>query len=123
MFINEHYKACALLLFSLIDSVLIHAQDETQYEGNRKQGNSGIKKYEIIAKPTECQKLTTKVLYFIATTEALYAFFQNAPNFQNNNPVLNRHLSCHGMLQRPVNKIDCIQLILLYENMLHCVRI
>lgn len=114
------YKACALLLFSLVDSLLIHTQDETKYAENRKQGNKGISRFEELVEPDDCQKLAFKVLCFIACTNALKAFFDETKNYQNRNPVLNRHLLCHGMLQREVNGIDCVQLMLLYENMLHC---
>ncbi len=119
---DTRYKACTLMLFSLIDSLLIHTQDETIYAANRKQGNGAIARFEKLVEPDDCQEFTTQVLSFISSTEALKAFFDETPNWQNNNPVLNRHLACHGMLQRDVNKTDCNQLMLLYENMLHCTR-
>ena len=105
----------------LIDSLLIHTQDGTEFAGNRKQGNKAIERYKKLEEPDDCTLLSTRVLCFISSTAALSAFFDETPNFQNTNPVLNRHLACHGMLQRDVNDIDCIQLILLYWNMLHCV--
>lgn len=119
---DTRYKACALMLFSLIDSLLIHTQDKTVYAVNRKQGNAAISRFEKLMEPDDCQEFTTQVLSFISSTEALKAYFDETPNWQNNNPVLNRHLACHGMLQRDVNKTDCNQLMLLYENMLHCTR-
>ena len=119
---NGQYKPCALMLFTLIDSLLIHTQDNTQYANQRCQGNEGIKLFRELVEPEDLMQLTSRVLCFIAGVEALGAFFKSTgKNFQSNSPVLNRHLACHGMLQRNVNKTDCIQLILLYWNMLHSV--
>lgn len=113
----EHYKSCALILFSLIDALLIHTQDCTSYSENRKQGNGGIKRFCEIQAPSN-DKITFRLLQFSICVYALDAFFESTSNFGNSNPVLNRHLLCHGMLQRDVTQNDCDQLFLLYENML-----
>lgn len=121
LFAEGHYKACALLTFSLIDSLLIHTQDGSTYDQNRRPGGEeAINRYSKLAEPKDSQQFTTRALCFIACIAALQAFFDKTKNFQNSNPVLNRHLACHGMLRRDVDRTDCAQLILLYENMLHC---
>lgn len=120
LFYTGHYKACAMLLFSLIDSVIIHAQDGTEYAGNRwPGGKKAIKRYKDLAEPEDWPGFTTRVLSFISSIAALNAFFDTTTDFHNTNPVLNRHLTCHGMLLREVNRTDCVQLSLLYRNMLH----
>lgn len=120
LFYEGHYKACALLLFSLIDSVIIHTQDGTEYEGKKRPGGEkGIKRYEELTEPVSWPGLTTRMLSFISSIAALKAFFAKPDDFKSDNPVLNRNLICHGMLLRDVNRTDCVQLSLLYKNMLH----
>lgn len=120
LFYAGHYKACAMLLFSMIDCVIIHAQDGTEYTGNRwPGGKKAIKRYKDLTEPEDWPGFTTRVLSFISSIAALNAFFDTTNDFHNNNPVLNRHLTCHGMLLREVNRTDCVQLSLLYRNMLH----
>ncbi len=114
------YKSCALMLFSLIDALLIHTQDGTEYAENRKQGNSGIKRFEKLKNPDLDASSSFLALSFVLCVDALNVFFDSTTNFTNGNSVLNRHLLCHGMLNRPVSKTDCVQLFLLYENMLYC---
>ncbi len=121
LFNGRYYKSCALFLFSLIDSLLIHTQDETVFANNRKQGNDGVKRFKKLAEPDISDRLTQKLLCFISSTEALDAFFDSTENFENTNPVLNRHLLAHGMNPREVTRTDCKQLFLLYYNMLICV--
>ena len=121
LFNGRHYKSCALFLFSLIDSLLIHTQDETVYANNRKQGNDGVKRFKELAEPSITDRLTFKLICFTSSIEALGAFFDSTKNFENSNPVLNRHLLAHGMNHREVTRTDCKQLFLLYYNMLICV--
>ena len=116
---NNCFKSCALMLFSMIDALLIHTQDSTPYAKNRKQGNNGIKRFREIQAPSS-DKTTLRLLQFSICVNALDVFFENTTNFENANPVLNRHLVCHGMLQRDVTQNDCDQLFLLYDNMLSC---
>lgn len=119
---NEHYKACALLLFSLIESLLLHTEKESEHSKRLKTGKGAIPYYEQMAKPDDCSELALRVLCYISSTKALQAFFADGDNLQNRNPVLNRNLCCHGVFWRDVTKTDCSQLILLYENMLLCVE-
>lgn len=119
---NEHYKSCSLLLFSLIESLLLHTEQESQHLNRLKTGRGAIPYYEQIAKPDDCSELALRVLCYISSTKALQAFFADGDNLQNRNPVLNRNLCCHGVFWRDVTKTDCSQLILLYENMLLCVE-
>lgn len=121
LYINGYYKSCALLMFSLIESLLLHTEQESEHPSRLKTGKNAIKYYEKMAKPEDCLKLAVQVLCFRASTEALNAFFADGDNLQNHNPVLNRNLCCHGVFWRDVNKTDCSQLILLYENMLLCI--
>lgn len=115
------YYASSLVLFSLIDSWLIHWQDnKPEYSINRKQGSAAIKR---LGESIQADDVSWIWLHLNVCHAALNQFFRNTtPNFvDDSNPILSRHMLMHGMwTKRPVTKMDCEQLMLLYENLLYC---
>ena len=127
LFHNEKYKSCALILFSMIDAVLIHCQStELTKNGNikrRKTGYSGAK--EILEKTDEkvhFEKLPIVLSYFNLMA-CLKKIFESGEDFRVQPDILNRNFVVHGMLTRKVIRKDCIQLFLLYYNLLSFLNI
>lgn len=111
---QKHYKACAMLLFSLIDAKLIRDQPK---QSNRLVGARAVKKWkEKIGIQTE-QFLFTNLSY-LNLTACLDALFAKSDNFQQEPATINRNFLAHGMNTRPVRKRDCIQLFLALHNLL-----
>lgn len=114
-FENAKYKSCALLIFSLIDAQLIRLQKRN---ANKKVGNKAVTevKKRVINKLDDGEFFS--VLLITNLFECLSIVFERGNNFKIQPIVINRNFLGHGMLTRKVLRRDCIQLFLLYYNML-----
>ena len=116
-FKHQQYKACALLLFSLIDySFSIFQESHTN-----NIGCSGAKKastaYKSMLKDSSFIKY---ILRYSGLFKALFAFYGNTDNFNSEETdTINRHFISHGYSSRAVTKYDCIKLFLAYYNLLN----
>lgn len=112
---NRQYKACALLLFGILDSILIKMQPKESY---RKVGLGATSLFEkrLNEKSGEEQILFV-ALYQINLLTSLNVFFAKGDNFINEPKVINRNYIDHGMNKRDVRKRDCVQLILTVYNL------
>lgn len=109
------YHACALLLFSVIEREIIrytHAPDAL----NHVYGTKAITKFEgQIANNLTNGSL--KASASIGTIIALTELWKPATNFCET-PIINRNNLLHGMFHRDVTRLDCIKLLLVYNNVL-----
>ncbi len=111
---NRQYKACALLLFGIIDSKLIKAQPK---ETNRKVGYKATRVFEKMLQKTEKEQFMFTALYQINLLSCLDTYFDSGKNFVNEPKTINRNYIDHGMNTRDVRKRDCVQLFLTTYNL------
>lgn len=119
-FLQKNYKSCAQMLFSLIDGVYLRIQPSINENNQwRKAGKQGVTKLKsTLDKSTQEQWLFRQLLN-INLTSCLYALYESHQGFQNEPiNIINRNFIMHGMGHRKVLRRDCVQLFLLYYNML-----
>lgn len=122
---NRKYKACAMLLFSLIDGIYLHTQPSSntlnQY---RKVGAKGILRFQKDLQTSNKEPWLFSSLLEINVISCLSSIYK-AYNSFNNEPtnIINRNFVMHGMGNRKVLRRDCIQLFLLYYNVLNSAHI
>ena len=73
-------------------------------------------------KRIEKEKDINKKVYLLFSYQNVYAclmkVFEDGGDFKKQPEVINRNFVDHGMLHRDVTKRDCIQIFLLYYNLL-----
>lgn len=106
------YKACTLLLFSLIEERLLKRQTNTA-----KVGRGAIELLESDYKDMEADELFSHLLRHACLFSCLYVMFARANDFKDSMMVINRNYVCHGMEDREITKKDCIQLFLALGNL------
>lgn len=111
---NRQYKACALLLFGIIDSKLIKVQPK---ETNRKVGYKATRVFEKMLEKSGEEQLLFAALYQINLLSCLDTYFANGENFVKEPKIINRNYIDHGMNTRDVRKRDCVQLFLATYNL------
>ena len=91
---------------------------------------TAMEKEKIQAKARKCGLSTTEYVKQralgykprVVPPDALFAclekVFEGGKDFKNQPDVINRNFLDHGMMTKKVRKKDCIQLFLLYYNML-----
>ena len=116
---HKQYKSCAFILFSLVDAVLIRLQKKSDLNGKRRK--VGLSAVSEAKKRTETD-INTQMLFIAIFYTNLFAclekVFEGGKDFKNQPDVINRNFLDHGMMTKKVRKKDCIQLFLLYYNML-----
>lgn len=116
---HKQYKSSALILFSLIDALLIRLQKKSALDGKRRK--VGLNAVNEAKKRTE-NDLNTELLFTAMFCTNLFAclekVFEGGKDFKKQPTVINRNFLDHGMLTRKVTRKDCIQLFLLYYNVL-----
>lgn len=119
-FLQRNYKSCAQMLFSLIDGVYLRIQPPINKNNQwRKTGERGITRLEgALGEFTQEQWLFSQ-LSNINLISCLCTLYESYPSFQNEpQNIINRNFIMHGMGHRKVLRRDCVQLFLLYYNML-----
>jgi len=118
-FKSKHYKSCALMLFSLTDAKLIRLQKGSALQGKRRKVGAGAVKS---AKDRATDKLTEHMLFSLLYQANIFScmekMFEDGKDFKAQPVVINRNFIDHGMLTRRTTRKDCIQLFLLYYNLL-----
>lgn len=119
----RQYKACALLLFSIIDSRIIRRQNKTAEE-KYSVGIGAITKYKEAVKQqtTGSEKLFLSLSYQNLFS-CLFTVFEDTADFTKKTTVINRNYLDHGMSYKAVRKKDCIKLFLLLYNLLEFIAI
>lgn len=118
---EKHYKACAMILFSIIDSRVIRLQNKKE---KRMTGVNAILKFKDATK----QQATGDGKLFLALNFAnlfpcLLTMFDDTENFTKKSTVINRNYLDHGMSYKTVRKKDCIKVFLLLYNLLEFIDI
>lgn len=85
-FQNKEYKACSLLIFSMLDSMLIGKQPETKW---RHPGKGGVDYFKEQTKPSDEQFLLF-VLQWANVIACLETVFASGNNFTNEPETINR---------------------------------
>ena len=118
-FKTGNYKACSLILFSLIDSRLIRSQinEERNRSGMRPSGKqAAINLFGRIESKYITESMLFTVLDQVNILAALETVFEAGKDFKVQPTVINRNFVDHGMLYRNVTRKDCIMLFLLLYN-------
>ena len=113
---SKQYKACALMVFCLIDSKMIKLQPKS---GRREVGLGAARKLnaQFDEKLSETHFFIT-ALYHINLMTCLGTYFAKGNNFIKEPDIINRNFVDHGMNVRDVRKRDCIQLFLALNSLL-----
>lgn len=117
LFTERHYKACALVLFALIDGLLVRFQSNKNV--SRKVGNIAIQRFKnkICANPNFDNTFLIYIEFFSVAT-CLETMYKPYPNFKGQPQVINRNFVVHGMATETVRRKDCVKLFYLYYNLL-----
>ncbi len=113
---NRQYKACALILFGLIDAKLIRKQKRS--EKYRLSGSKAARRLRKQFEDSDNEKMLFTMLLCVNLFACLETFFANAYDFKIEPPTINRNFVSHGMTRRPVRQRDCIQLFLALYNLM-----
>ena len=118
-FENKMYKSCALVLFGLIDAILIRLQKPYKKTGKKRDvGIRAINNLKQRAKIEDEEHMFFELLAHANLFACLYAVFEDTEDFTKQTSIINRNFLDHGMITRRVTRKDCVQLFLLYYNLL-----
>lgn len=121
-FKNRKYKSCAFVLFGLIDARLIRLQRDEDRNKRNSRRSSGASAARNLVHRIESKHDISRMVFFMFQLQnvnaCLQKVFEDANDFKTQPDVINRNFLDHGMLHRRVTKRDCIQLFLLYYNLL-----
>lgn len=121
---HKQYKSCALILFSLIDATLIRLQKKSDLGGRRREvGLCAVNKAKKRTEADTNTELLFMAVFYTNLFSCLEKVFEGGKDFKKQPNVINRNFLDHGMLTRKVTRKDCIQLFLLYYNMLELLDI
>lgn len=117
-YINKEYRACALVITSLIDKLLILEQKEFSEDNSIIKTGLGASKI-ILGKIGDYNiEETGEGLYLslISIATFLNIFFERTNNFENDKRIINRNMLMHGMWTNDITQIDCMKLFLALVN-------
>lgn len=116
---HRQYKSCALILFSLVDAALIRLQRRSDLNGKGRQvGLGAVRQARNRTKTDVDKELFFSCLFIENLLACLEKVFESGKDFKIQPDVINRNFLDHGMMTKRVRKKDCIQLFLLYYNVL-----
>lgn len=119
---HKKYKSCAMIILSLIDAKLIRMQRKEDINPKTRRRDSGVLAAKNIKQHIEVEQDIDKKLFLLLSHKNLFAcisaFFAGGGDFKNQPELANRNFIDHGMLTKNIRKRDCIQLFLLYHNLL-----
>ena len=125
-FEDGRYKSCVLILFGLIDARLIRLQRDNDRDKRKRRAVGKTASRKLYNRITEENYVTQSVDVFFKCTNVfscLNEVFEDANDFKQQPLIINRNFIDHGMLHRKVCKKDCIQIFLLYYNLLKLLEI
>ena len=110
---NQQYKACALLLCSMIENKLIRLREDD----GRPVGSGAVK--ELKKKYYDSgEKILAEAMFAQNLLAYLGTLFLTIKGLKNEPDTLNRNYISHGMNRRMVRKRDCVQLFLALNNLM-----
>lgn len=117
-FEHRQYKACALLLFGLIDGFMIRWLKRRHIkEDDLPVGIGAIRAIQVKTQKLFEEQEMHSSLHTLCLFTCLTELFKNTNNFKLASPTINRNYVSHGMSKKPVRKRDCIQLFLVLNNL------
>jgi hypothetical protein len=121
-FQHKKYKSCSMIIFSMIDSKLIRFQRDEDRHPKTKRRYSGKIAAEKLQKHLQDEQNIEQKFFHLLVYENLFMcikkVFEDGDDFINQPSVINRNFIAHGMLTRSVVRKDCVQLYLLFYNLL-----
>ena len=112
---NKCYKACAMILCSMIDG-MIYKRQPVKKDSRRKGDSKFFKKI----KESGLKEDLLQQSFFLLQMNNLIAYltklFENGNDFQLDTKVLNRNFLLHGMSKKSVSQKECKQLFLAVYN-------
>ena len=111
---QKYYKACSLLILSMIDGILIKLQP--QEKENRKTISAITEISSIYKNNQKTDSKFFKALQAIITVNCASKIYEFAKNFTADD--INRNMISHGMRKTAVEKTYCIKVFLLLYNIL-----
>lgn len=106
-YLVKSYYGCASLLFAIIDRII-------SMNFGRYSGKQGIKK---MTENNEIKDFSNIYVNY-STIKILESLFQNANDFKLDKKILNRNMLDHGWNQRKIEGYECLQLLLVLNNLL-----
>lgn len=121
---ETYFTACALILFSIIDSKIITIVNDKNQQNETKRSKVGMRAICDFENDIDVKSVVdsdrTKFLPLLHLNlfSCLKTFFSSADFNGEDPPVINRNLLVHGMNKRRVNQEDCIKLFVALNNLL-----
>ena len=120
-FEHKQYMSCALVLFGLIDAKLIRLQKKDK-DSKGKWREVGKSAANIVLDKIKSEQDLEKKFFLLLDYEnilsCLNTVFARADDFRKQPLVINRNFVDHGMMTKKVIRKDCVQIFLLYYNLL-----
>ena len=117
-FDKEYYYACASLLTSFIDGVLISSPANFNSDNPKTGEGAGRKVVDELRKDAYWGSPGYFNLELINYNSFISTFFARANGFEKEPQNLNRNFFHHGMSSRTVSRVDCIKLFIAYRKTL-----
>lgn len=116
-FRNRQYKACALILFGLIDAKLIRVQPRSK--GKRMVGVKAVRQLKTQFEEDKNEQVFYTMLFCSNLFACLETMFAYGNDFKDEPDIINRNYVDHGMNRKRIRKRDCIQLFLVLNNLMY----
>lgn len=116
-FRNKQYKACALMLFGLIDAKLIRVQSKNK--GKRKVGAGAVRQLKTQFEANKNEQVFYTMLFCSNLFACLETIFAYGNDFKDEPNTINRNFVDHGMNHSRIRKRDCVQLFLVLNNLMY----
>lgn len=113
---QKYYKACSLLILSMIDGVLIKLQ--SQKVKSPQKDYRTVKKANKQLKEKSIKNSIFVCLQSISTTDCINKIYESPEDFNNKYSFVNRDTVAHGMVTHTIGNTDCIKVFLLLYNIL-----
>lgn len=125
-FDNKEYKACCMMLFSMLDAHLIRLMSGKDWRPSGKKAadrlighiqskDDNIEKGNNIEKDDNIEEYRISALSLVGMKTCFEYFYPKGNNFKDQISHMGRDHLMHGMYDNKVTRIECIQLLLLYE--------
>ncbi|MPM02397.1 hypothetical protein SDC9_48645 [bioreactor metagenome] len=118
-FKSSCYKACAMIVISMIEQKLLNFQDRNGEFDSKKVGGKAVSRFNTyMSNSGGIDEKSIKYLLYCNITVFLKKLFESANNFKDEPDFLNRNFIMHGMTKKKVRRKDCIKLFLALKNFL-----
>lgn len=113
---NKLYYSCASLLFSIMDRIISMNFVDSKGKAIGRNGSFLLKKFIEV-------KNLDRVYLNKTTLILLEKYFENANDFTLNEELLNRNMLSHGYMKRKIYDYECLQLLLVLNNLLFILNV